>query len=177
VLLLHGSEMTTYQGHFNTIGARRPSDYRLGPTRPMRRVLEDAASDGAFLSINHPLSPKDDEWCVGCGWANRDSDTIDGVRGVEIVNGPAVGDRSPAWQWWADLANAGHRLVAVGGSDSHDPAASNRRVGQPATVVYASALSEDAIVAGLRSGRVYVRTTGAGGLRSTCVVPAADSRR
>ena len=163
VLLLHGSEMTTYEGHFNTIGARRASDYRLGVQRPMRRVLEDAASDGAFLSINHPTLSNDDEWCTGCGWVQRDSDTIDGVRGVEVANGPTLGSDAPGWDWWAALSNAGHRLVAVGGSDTHDPALPGRRVGQPATVVYASALSEEAIVTGLKSGRVYIRTAGVDG--------------
>jgi hypothetical protein len=163
VLLLHGSEITTYQGHFNSIGARRGLDVRLGPTRPMLRLLEEAASDGGFLSINHPLAPIDDEWCAGCGWVNRDSATIGGVRGIEIVNGPITEDPSAAWQWWAELTNAGHHLVAVGGSDSHDPASSTRRLGQPATVVFASELSEAGIAAGLKSGRVYVRTEGPDG--------------
>jgi hypothetical protein len=38
-----------------------------------------------------------------------------------------------------------------------------RRLGEPATVVYASALSEDAIVAGLASGRVHGRNAGPDG--------------
>jgi hypothetical protein len=162
VLLVHSSEVTTYQGHFNATGARRLSDFRLSFHRPMRVLLGEAASDGAFLSINHPSTP-DDEWCMGCAWAHLDPDTIGGVQGVEIANGPTLGKNVSGWQLWAELLNAGHRLVAVGGSDAHDPAASDRRVGKPATVVYASALSEDAIVEGLKSGRVYIRTEGVDG--------------
>ena len=157
VLLMHGSEVTTYEGHFNAIGARRLSEFRLDFERPMRVLLNETGSDGAFLSINHPLAP-DDEWCPGCGWTHLDQPTLGAVRGIEVVNGPTGGDVPPAWRLWADLLNAGHRLVAVGGSDTHDLEGSDRSLGRPASVVYATALSEDAIVPGLRSGRVYIRT-------------------
>jgi hypothetical protein len=48
--------------------------------------------------------------------------------------------------------------VAVGGSDEHDPLNDGGSVGHPTTVVWASSLSEDAIVAGLKSGRVFIRS-------------------
>jgi hypothetical protein len=65
----------------------------------------------------------------------------------------------PGWRFWADELNRGVRLVAIGGSDTHDPTRSTPPVGQPTTVVWASTLSEDAITAGLKSGRVFVRTS------------------
>src|SRR5262249_21747000 len=55
-------------------------------------------------------------------------------------------------------------VTAIGGSDEHTPEESgDRHLGTPATIVYATELSEPAIVAGLKSGRVYVRTHGPDG--------------
>jgi len=162
LLLLHGIEVTTYRGHFNAIGGLRLPDFRLGPNRPMTRVLGDTRADGAFVSINHPWLPND-EWCMGCRWTDSDNQTLAGAQGVEVVNGPLRDDRLPGFHYWADLLNAGHRLVAVGGSDSHDPSATDRPVGRPITLVHASALSEDRVRDGLKQGRVYVRTVGVAG--------------
>ena len=80
------------------------------------------------------------------------------ARGAELSN-VHVG-----WTFWADMLNRGHRLVAVGGSDEHTPDETlDRRLGRPATVVFAEELSERALLAGLRAGRVYVRTRGVDG--------------
>ena len=162
LLLLHAREITTYRGHFNAIGERRFTDFRLTAERPMRALLADAAADGSFVSINHPWVPND-EWCAGCGWSDRDAGTVGQAAGVEVLNGsspPRPGSPGdwPGWRFWADQLNRGLHVVAVGGSDAHDPAGGRPAVGQPTTVVWASALSEDAITAGLKSGRVFVRT-------------------
>jgi hypothetical protein len=157
LLLLHGREITTSQGHFNAIGERAPTDSRLGPKRPIRQLMADAANQGAFISINHPWL-QSDEWCQGCGWADRSPETVEGADGVEIVNGSTpTGSHLPGWAWWADQLNRGAHLVAVGGSDVHDPLDGRAAVGAPSTVVWAQALSEQALVAGLRSGRAFVR--------------------
>jgi len=159
LLLLHGREVTTARGHFNAVGERRFTDYRLNFGLPMPSLLSDVGSDGSFLSINHPWL-KSDAWCAGCGWADRDPKTIGSVAGVEVVNGstPTSDGESPGWIWWADALNAGARLVAVGGSDVHDPRGGGARLGYPSTVVWASDLSEPAIVAGLKAGRVFLRS-------------------
>jgi hypothetical protein len=134
LLLLHGREITTYHGHSNAIG------------------------DG-FVSINHPAR-NDDEGCMGCRWDHVDAATLSTVQGVEIVNDTS----SDGWAFWAALLNRGFHLTAVGGSDEHTPEESaDRRIGRPATMVFAKELSEPAIVDGLRSGRVYVRTQGVDG--------------
>ena len=158
LLLLHGREITTARGHFNAIGERRFTDFRLGPLRGMPRLLADVARDGAFVSINHAWLVSD-QWCAGCGWADRDADTMSHVAGIEIVNGstPEGEAVSPGWRFWSDRLNRGDHLVAVGGSDVHDPIDGRAAIGRPSTVVWAAALSEEAIVAGLGSGRVFVR--------------------
>jgi hypothetical protein len=87
--------------------------------------------------------------------------------------------------FWEHLLDAGYHLTAIGGSDSHDagkPAVSASQlragrssedpqywallqsnsgaIGVPTTVVHATALSQDAILAGLRSGRVFIDLEG-----------------
>ena len=158
VLLLHGREITTARGHFNVIGERRFTDFRLGPERPMKQLLTAVAKDAAFVSINHAWLSSD-EWCAGCGWADRDPETIGHVAGIEVLNGstPTIAGALPGWDLWAAFLNCGHHLVAVGGSDVHDPIDARTGLGRPATVVWASSLSEDALVSGLKSGRVFVR--------------------
>jgi predicted metal-dependent phosphoesterase TrpH len=157
LLLLHGREITTYRGHANAIGERRFHDFRLGPAT-VADVLGGPRADGAFVSINHPTRP-DDERCMGCGWNDLDEDTLRAVDGIEVVNGD--GGDLDGWRFWADLLNRGFRLTAVGGSDDHTPEESvDKAIGRPATVVFASELSEAAIVAGLKAGRAYIRTAG-----------------
>lgn len=83
LLLLHGREITTARGHFNAIGERRFTDFRLGPRRPMPTLLEEVARDGAFVSINHAWLSSTD-WCNGCGWEDRDAETMQRVAGIEV---------------------------------------------------------------------------------------------
>jgi hypothetical protein len=162
LLLLHGREVTTYRGHMNAFGEHRFVDFRPGSGRSVRDVAAALRSEGAFVSVNHPARP-DDETCMGCGWNDRDAATMAAVDGVEIVNGDDE-YALEGWPFWVEMLNRGHRLVAIGGSDEHTPdEVDDRRVGRPATVIHAEALSEGALLAGLRAGRAYVRVRGAEG--------------
>src|SRR5262249_26608327 len=76
-------------------------------------------------------------------------------HGVEIANGETA-TQALGLPFWNDVMNGGRHVVAVGGSDSHNPDVS--AVGLPATVVWANRLSETSLVEGLKSGRVYIRT-------------------
>jgi hypothetical protein len=152
MLLLHGREITTYRGHANAIGEHRFHDFRAAADSDVSGVLAGPASDHAFVSINHPRSP-DDESCMGCKWLNIDSGTLSFVDGVELVNGPLTTGLPPAWSLWIELLNRGLHLTAVGGSDEHTPEESlDRRIGTPATVVFADELSEQAIRPGAQIG-------------------------
>ena len=164
MLLLPGREVTTYRGHANTVGERAFSDFRLSsPQASPVEVMAPIRSGGAFVSINHPGRP-DDETCMGCGWNVDDEAMLDAVDGVEIVNGMTHSGPQSGWAIWARWLNRGHRLTAVGGSDEHTPdETADYALGQPTTVVWAESLSEGALVAGLKSGRVYVRVDGPGG--------------
>lgn len=164
LLLLRGREVTTYRGHANTVGERTFAEFRLSsPDASSAALLAPIADAGAFVSINHPALP-DGEVCMGCGWNDTSAAVMRSVHGVEVVNGDAASGPLSGWAFWARLLSAGHRLTAVGGSDEHtvdDDA--DRRLGRPATVVWAQTLSETAIVAGLKSGRAYVRVRGPAG--------------
>ena len=161
VLLLHAREITTYRGHANTAGERTFSEFRLSlPSASPADVLAPIAGAGAFVSINHPTAP-DDERCMGCGWNVLDETVQSSVHGVEVVNGDSRAGPLFGWPFWASLLNRGWRLTAVGGSDEHTPDESgDRTIGTPTTVVWARELSEPALVEGLKSGRVYIRTRG-----------------
>ncbi len=163
MLLLHSREVTTYNGHVNTFGERMFTDFRLGPKRTMRDLLTALRSAEAVTSINHPAAP-DDERCMGCGWSARDDETMRQVTAVEIVNGPYADGPGAGWEFWASMLNRGMRLTAIGGSDEHTAdETDDRAIGVPATVVFASELSEPALNEGIRQGRAYVRTRGPAG--------------
>ena len=161
LLLVRGREVTTYRGHANTVGERTFHEFRLAaPDASPAPLLAPIAADGAFISINHPALP-DGEACMGCGWNVTDASVMRAVHGVEVVNGDTAVGPLAGWAFWARMLSAGHRLTAVGGSDEHtvdDDA--DRRLGRPSTVVWAEALSESAIIDGLKRGRAYVRVRG-----------------
>lgn len=164
MLLLHGREVTTYRGHANTVGESRFTDFRLpSPQASPAPILREITATGAFVSINHPIRP-DDETCMGCGWNLTDEETVGAALGVEVVNGPLKSADQNGWSAWASWLNGGLRLTAVGGSDEHTPdEVEDYALGTPTTVVWARELSEPAIVEGLKSGRVYLRTQGPSG--------------
>ena len=105
---------------------------------------------------------------MGCGWTAKDTDWSR-VSAIEIVNGSTLrtgGAESPLGgiKFWESLLNQGHRITAIGGSDNHDAkdttGAKQSPVGRPATVVFAQELSTKGIVAGVKSGRVYIDVAG-----------------
>ena len=176
LLLLHARGVTTYRGHMNAFGEPRFVDFRLGDGRSVSAVAREIARSGALLSINHPLRP-DDETCMGCGWNDRDDVTISALNAVEIVNGGLADGPMSGWSFWASMLNRGHHLTAIGGSDEHTPdETADQRIGTPTTVVYASNLSERAIVDGIRQGRVYVRTRSPEGPTLEMWAEAMDTR-
>src|SRR5262249_12278907 len=163
LLLLHAREVTTYNGHLNAFGERRFIDFRVGLRRMLNRMLDELAAAGAFVSINHPAAP-DDESCMGCGWSSLAIETMRRVNGIEIVNGQASEGPLAGWPLWAKMLNAGLRLTAIGGSDDHTAdETTDHAIGIPTTVVYATELSEPALLEGLRKGLAYVRTRGSAG--------------
>lgn len=164
VLLIPGREITTFQGHLNFLGTTDFLDFRLGsagvPT--VNVLLRNARKLGALVSINHPRNPTG-EICMGCGWTPNPPAEMNLLDAIEAVNG---GSETPAFSgipFWEHQLDLGYRLTAIGGSDNHRPMRPLDQpgsVGSPTTAVYAANLSTPAILAGIRSGRVFIDLTG-----------------
>lgn len=162
LLLIPGREVTTFQGHANIIGMTGPLDFQLSSAQvpTFAHILDQAGAAGALVTINHPGLPSG-EACMGCGWTAPVD--FKRVAAVEVINGGITGGPLAGLAFWEARLNEGHHLTAVGGSDNHDATldpAKAPSVGRPTTVVYARNLSQDAILAGIRAGRVFVDVQG-----------------
>ncbi len=166
LLLIPGMEMTTFQGHANAFNLREPVDFRVGSNAvpDWNTLLTAAKNKGALVSINHPRVPTG-EACMGCGWSPNPAADLSLVQAVEVVNGNDIESPVTGIPFWHEQLQKGHRLTAIGGSDTHDVTSKNvspppGRIGVPTTVVYAKELSIEAIMAGIRAGNVFVDTVG-----------------
>lgn len=170
LLLMTGREVTTFQGHANVFGPTAFIDFRLGSgSAPSIRDLQRAVkAAGGVFSINHPAVPSGEQ-CMGCGWTAKDTD-FDAVQAIEVVNGGnenALGGFEGILSgvpFWEAQLNQGRRITAIGGSDNHDagvPRGQPSAVGRPTTVIRAEGLSSEALLAGLRAGRVFIDLEGA----------------
>lgn len=161
LLLIPGREITTFEGHANVYGPTDFIDFRVGsksvPT--MKRLLGAATSLHGLFSINHPGAPSG-EVCMGCGW--RADVDMSRIAAIEAVNGGSEEGPYSGIPFWEAALKSGYRPTAIGGSDNHDaqlPFDKHGSVGSPTTVVYANELSSSAILAGIRSGRVFIDLT------------------
>ncbi|WAS98266.1 CehA/McbA family metallohydrolase [Nannocystis punicea] len=166
LLFVPGCEFTTYAGHMNAIGATAWVDHKLGQPGVTITAAADAYDlQGAVLSANHPALALGD-LCIGCAWQLE----LDPARlgAVEIATGgldkAGMFFTDDAMRFWDDLCDRGHRPAPIGGSDDHkaglDLGGFDSPIGDPTTLVYADALSVDAILAGLRAGRTVVKLQG-----------------
>ncbi|MDR6625030.1 CehA/McbA family metallohydrolase [Caulobacter segnis] len=169
ILLMTGREVTTFHGHANVFGPTAFIDFRLGSQDvPTIRDLQAAvAGAGGVFSINHPAAPSGEQ-CMGCGWTARDTD-FGAVQAIEVANGgseKALGGFEGVLSgvpFWEAQLNQGRRITAIGGSDNHDagiPHDQPSAVGRPTTVIHARGLSSEALLEGLRAGRVFIDLDG-----------------
>ncbi|MEZ5317192.1 MAG: CehA/McbA family metallohydrolase [Vicinamibacterales bacterium] len=163
MLLIRGQEVTTFYGHANVYGAGEVVDFRIGDGgRTMDDLLDQVGALGALISVNHP-GRETGERCTGCGWSAPDTDWTR-VDAIEAVNGSVLDGPTAGQPFWAARLNEGARITGIGGGDDHAASTGSRSaVGTPTTVVYAEALTETAILAGVRSGRVFIKTRGPDG--------------
>ncbi len=147
--------------------------------QPASRVFEDILSAGGFTQVNHPTIfpssvPGFGNLCRGCSWDYSDEETQwDLVDAFEVQTGPA-GTSQPhdhelgpnpftplAIRWWDELRTEGHRITAVGSSDSHHAGHGNgitqSPIGEATTVVFAEELSEQGIQDAIEAGHAYVK--------------------
>lgn len=183
LLLIPGREVTTFWGHANVWGPVAPLDFQLGSPRApaLAAIQTQVEKAGGLISINHPGQPSG-EACMGCGWTAKDTD-FSRIQAIEAVNGGSL--RLPGGAesviggipFWEARLNAGFRITAVGGSDSHDADLGRTAgvgVGYPTTVVHAAELSQPAILAAIRAGHVFVDIAGSRDRRLEVAATSAD---
>ena len=168
--IVPGMEVTFTMGHYNLFGITQDLPWlepvSHGPIQidprataiDVNALLAAGKAAGLLNSINHPL-------LVPWAWLFPDTD-LTLLHCLEIWNDPSfVNNRNAnpqALAMWTAWLNAGHRIVAIGGSDFHRPYNKPgalkplERLGFPRTYVYADALSPAALLDGVRRGRVYV---------------------
>lgn len=182
-LLMPGTEITTFFGHANVVGATGFLDFQLGSPRlpTLAKLFDQADAVNGFISVNHPSLPSG-EACMGCGWTAKDTDWSR-VTAIEIVNGATLRTSGPEGafngiRFWENLLKQGHRITAIGGSDNHDAkdttGAKQSPIGKPATVVFANALSTKGVVAAVKSGRVFVDVAGLPGATLDIIAHATN---
>lgn len=166
MLLIPAREITTFSGHANLFGVSRTVDFRVGSKQvpDWNTLLNDVTRAHGLISINHPRRPND-ETCMGCGFTPETPVDMHGFQAIEAVNGRDAERADTGIPFWENQLNAGLRITAIGGSDSHigtdDPRDEFAGViGTPTTVVHAHDLSMEGILDGIRAGHVFVDTEG-----------------
>ncbi|MBX9447243.1 CehA/McbA family metallohydrolase [Dickeya chrysanthemi] len=161
-LFLPALEVTTDIGHFNVHGPRRVLTLHEGDITPealIRQGLSLNATGDGSISINHPMMPPW-HWQYAAMPLAR-------INTLEVCCDPSwptsAAATERALQMLSTLWNGGWRIAAVGGSDCHlrpderyEGATQPSVYGDPTTLVFAHGLSGDAILHGLRQGRVYI---------------------
>jgi hypothetical protein len=163
MLIIPGREITTFEGHANVFGATEFIDFRVGSASvpKMNDVLSQVERLHALISINHPNDPTG-EICMGCKWTTTDAD-LTRIQAVEAVNDGNAEGPIAGIPFWEEQLNRGFHLTGIGGSDTHNPddkPRPNSGIGYPTTVVQAAALSERAILDGIRAGHVFIDVEG-----------------
>jgi len=207
-LIIRSSEIITYRGHTNNHASLTYVDHRTGPVllreadgtlvplrdaRPASDIFRQVQRHGGFTQINHPTifpssNPSFRRLCRGCPWDFTAEETdFSLVDAIEIQTGPAAFGNSPnpftltAIEFWESALDAGHKIAAVGSSDSHHAGktqdAGQSPIGRPTTVVYARELSERGVREAVRAGHTYVKLLGNDGpdLRLEAIAP--DGRK
>ncbi|HIC88467.1 MAG TPA: hypothetical protein EYP04_03570, partial [Anaerolineae bacterium] len=169
LLLIPGEEITTYYGHANVWGASAWQGFRCRTPAQMAQVIAAAHEAGGLVSLNHP---KD----TGAPWQFGLELPFDCIE-VWQEPWPCLNYQSLAL--WDSLLRTGRQIVAVGGSDRHQPpfngTLSRYEVGNPTTWVYAREWSTAGILAGIRAGHVYITGDTTGPRVSFTCEPSAQS--
>lgn len=192
-LIARGDEVITYRGHINNQVSGRYVDYRTGPIyvrqddgtltlvrgpRPPRELFEDIHDAGGFTQINHPTIfpssvPFFAQLCRGCPWDYSDAETdYSQVDAIEVSTGPPPPLNiftANAIAFYEHALGLGHKIAAVGVSDSHRAGQASGSltpqapIGIATTIVYADELSERGIKRAVKAGHTYVKLPGNSG--------------
>ncbi len=152
-LLIPGTEVTTYRGHWNVWGGNRWYDFREPTRDAMTREMATARKTAGLVSVNHPR-PLGPDWEYGFDLP---------FQAIEIWNGPWLLFNEISLGVWEKLLRSGRRVVALGGSDTHKLKGEHSgfppraKLGQPTVWVKPEGpITVDSILEGLRLGRSFL---------------------
>ncbi|MGC4019812.1 MAG: CehA/McbA family metallohydrolase [Muricomes sp.] len=166
--ILPGLEVTTDKGHFNLFGVQEiPEKLREVVAcggqdvveQYVREMMQEARTKGWLVSLNHPFLTI---------WSWRYNKVrIDEIDCVEIINDPTYPDSLKSNERAIHFVDAlwqdGHRVYAVGGSDSHNQideyyegADSPSIAGDPGTYVYCNSLTPAELMSHVRKGHMCI---------------------
>lgn len=146
--VLPGVEWTHFKGHMNMLGVERPfcGKYYANSLEEVRKLLDEARSNGALLSVNHPFD-------ASCPWKwGLDEVSFDCL---ELWNGIVKQSDMQCIQWWHNELCKGRRLPAIGGSDFHK-FSNFITPGRPTTCVYSMSRGKSDILRAIREGHAYI---------------------
>jgi hypothetical protein len=146
-----GEELTTPGGHATVWGLPEGAwiDFRVTPRDPkaaetIAGLVDASHRAGALFSISHPIDN-----CDGCSWTHTIPEGVDAIEIWQNEKAP----RDPAIAVWDRLLREGRRITAVGVSDWHRQPSP---IDGAAVRVQANALTQPAILDGIRRGQVIV---------------------
>jgi predicted metal-dependent phosphoesterase TrpH len=156
LLLIPGMEITTDGGHANVWGIDRWIEFRCRDQEQMAKVVAEAKSRGALISVNHPKE-------MGPPWTYGMESEFDCLEAWQLA-WFMLNEQSLAL--WEGLLREGHRITGVGGSDYHQEPFTGElgliSLGTPCNWVYAEELSVAGILGGIRAGHVFISANPSG---------------
>lgn len=158
VVIVPGFELTTFHGHHPVYGiAEMVPWHQDGRVVPLAEIAPRVRAAGGIVGVAHPFVPGD-PLCTGCRMVDRlPPESFDLIE-VWYRRWSSPGSDNPAaYDLWNRLWAAGHRTVAVAARDWHGPEQEGPFPGEmPLTGVFSDDATPDAILAGLRAGRVIM---------------------
>ncbi|MEI6578174.1 MAG: CehA/McbA family metallohydrolase [Eubacteriales bacterium] len=149
LLIIQGEEITANPGHVNVWGAKMPysAPYVMECFEDYLKIIDDAKSIGATVSVNHPF-------CKNCGWFMP----LEGfpMDCVEVWNAPMHIDDMTNIRWWHNELLKGRRIGAVGGSDYHKDYYVTDLLAMPTTVCFARSNTQEDVLEALRNGNSVI---------------------
>ena len=167
--ILPGVEITTDFGHMNLFGITEFPERILDIVAEngkkskvsgyVDEIISEAKEKGWLTSINHPFLTI---W----SWRYRET-LLDGIDCLEIINDPTYPDapqaNDKAVRFLDELWNDGHKIIGVGGSDSHnlieeryEGATLPSIAGDPGTYVFCNQLTPSHLMENVKKGHVCV---------------------
>ncbi|MCP4177288.1 MAG: CehA/McbA family metallohydrolase [bacterium] len=149
IIVIPGMELTTYRGHANFIGIKKPiEDFRCNCTDDVSSRFIEAKKNGCYTGINHPFADDND----GCMW-NWGFDLP--FDWIEIWNRNWSYMNQNALDWWHNKLCEGKKIPIIGGSDNHKSKDYNNK-SKPVTHVYVDSLNRNNILEGFKNGNVFI---------------------